>query len=426
MENGKVENPFMRANKMEKRIKMLIWGESGSGKTTLALQFPNPVVIDCEGGTELYGEKFDFDVIRTSDPERIMLAVDYLLRNTHKYKTLIIDPITIFWESLQKKWSDIFLSYSEKPENKAMKGYKGEFFDFQPKDWMTIKQDWKELLAKINALDMNIVVTARAKKEYEDNQFMKVKGETYDGEKSLSYLFDVVLQLYKENGKRMAFAKKDRSNSLPEDPFEVSYKIIQEKFGKEGLTREVKTIRTEIADSLFKPAESPKVEPVKTEAKPEPKTEPQTKRDSERPWHYTVFGASKTYDVDICPECGQHLRKVGAKTSKAGKPIPASYWCAPPAKGFEKSNGCGKNFNVDKIENDEYYLAPVSAANLAKINRLLEYKNLAVDTLAQLLGEPFEKENLKDLTAWKALEFIGKLQKITSTYQDQESERMGE
>ena len=56
--------PFQRASALSRRIKLLLWGDAGSGKTTLALQFPRPAMIDLEGGADLYGGKFDFDVFR--------------------------------------------------------------------------------------------------------------------------------------------------------------------------------------------------------------------------------------------------------------------------------------------------------------------------------------------------------------------------
>ena len=125
-------SPFQRAGSRNNRLKLFLWGDSGVGKTTLALQFCNPVVIDLEAGTELYGEAFTFDVLHATTADEVMEAVDWLLKNRHDYRTLVIDPITIYWDALQKKWSDIFLR-----RNKGSKGYRHEFYDLQPKDWMS-------------------------------------------------------------------------------------------------------------------------------------------------------------------------------------------------------------------------------------------------------------------------------------------------
>ena len=97
-----------------------------------------------------------------------MEAVQWLLTNAHSYRTLIIDPITIYWDALQKKWSDIFLK-----RNKGSKGYRFEFYDLQPRDWMTIKAEFKELIRKLIALDMNVIVTARQKVQYAKDSALK-------------------------------------------------------------------------------------------------------------------------------------------------------------------------------------------------------------------------------------------------------------
>ena len=150
------QSPFQRAVTLDKRLKLFLWGDSGVGKTTLSLQFPNPVVIDLEGGTDLYGESFEFDVQRASTVDHVRDGVNWLHTHPHSYRTLVIDPITIYWDALQRKWSEIFLK-----RNKKSKGYRFDFYDFQPRDWMTIKAEFKEIIRRLIALDMNVIVTAR-------------------------------------------------------------------------------------------------------------------------------------------------------------------------------------------------------------------------------------------------------------------------
>jgi len=219
---AKAASPFTKAKKLPKRLKLFLWGDSGVGKTTLALRFPKPVVIDMEGGTELYGDDFDFDVIRATDPDKVMEAVDWLATHEHGFKTLVMDPVTIYWDALQKKWSDIFLR-----RNKGSKGYKYEFYDLQPKDWLTVKAELKEFVRKLIALNMTVIVTAREKTKYKDGSFMQAIGETFDGEKSLPYMFDTVLRLFTDDkGGHWAQMLKDRSNRLPKEPFEADFKVL--------------------------------------------------------------------------------------------------------------------------------------------------------------------------------------------------------
>lgn len=233
---GRDGSPFQKARSLDKRLKLFLWGDSGVGKTTLALQFPKPVVIDLEGGADLYGEAFDFDVLRASTADEAMEAAQWLLGHAHPYRTLVIDPITVYWDALQKKWSDIFLR-----RNKGSKGYKFEFYDLQPRDWMTVKAEFKDFIRKLIALDMNVIVTARQKVQYADGAFMKAIGETFDGEKSLPYLFDTIVRLYRdEKGRFLGECLKDRSNKLPLGEFEVSYGRFEELFGKKALARKAR------------------------------------------------------------------------------------------------------------------------------------------------------------------------------------------
>lgn len=242
----KTDSPFQKAENLKKRLKLFLYGNTGVGKTVLSLQFPKPVMIDLEGGADLYGKDFKFDVLRASSPDEITKALDWLATNQHPYLSLVIDTATVYWDALQKKWSDIFLA-----RNKQSKGFKHEFYDLQVKDWQTIKSEHKEFVRKLIALDMNVIVTAREKTKYKDGGFMQACGETFDGEKSLPYEFDVVLQMYiNAEGKRMAHVKKDRSNKLPAGEFEISYEVIKQAFGEEELTRKVEPVQMATGDQV--------------------------------------------------------------------------------------------------------------------------------------------------------------------------------
>jgi AAA domain-containing protein len=222
--------PFVAAEKVEKRPKILLWGDSGSGKTTLALQFPKPVVIDMERGTESYGEAGGFHVVHTQDVDRVRTLVDWLRNNKHDFRTLVIDPITIYWEALQRKWSDLFLK-----RNKTSKGFKFEYYDFQPKDWMQMRDEYQALMRAMMSLDMGIVVTAHAKAQYADGEFMKKIGDTFDSQKKTPYLFDVVVQLTRDesSGKHFTQVVKERAKvpKLPREKFETSYTPFAKAFG---------------------------------------------------------------------------------------------------------------------------------------------------------------------------------------------------
>lgn len=238
---------FQPAERTNRRLKLLLWGDSGSGKTTLSLQFPAPAVVDLEGGTEHYGQDFQFDVLKATTADEIATAVNWLLTHDHDYRTLAIDPITLYWDALQRKWSDIFLR-----RNKGSKGHRLEYYALQAKDWQTIKAEHKEFVRKLIQLDMNVIVTARQKTLYADQGFMRAVGETFDGEKTLPYLFDTILRLYRnDQGRFMAENLKDRTNRMPAGHFEISYKILQDHLGEEYLGRKAVPVLMATPDQLL-------------------------------------------------------------------------------------------------------------------------------------------------------------------------------
>lgn len=184
-----------------KRYKILLWGESGSLKTLSALGFPNCAYIDNHGSAENYQAAYPQHVffpppgiLTTFDNQRA--AVTELLGAPGNQLTCVIDDMTTVWEQIQTKWAKLFLTRLPKS-----KGYHAEFYTFQPSDWVHPKRENRSFVRTLLALDMNVIVIARAKKEYAgasgDSDFMKVVGSIFAGEPNLIYEFDYAFKLSK-------------------------------------------------------------------------------------------------------------------------------------------------------------------------------------------------------------------------------------
>jgi len=209
----------------EKRFKVLMFGVAGAGKTSAAIQFPRPYVIDTESGCEndqyvkaveagggAIASLFEFD--------DILNEVRALMEEEHDYATLVVDPITTIYDTLMDKLeievgTDYGAHYKE-----AKKRFKG----------------FCDLLAR---LDMNVVVTAHHKNQYGDG--MTLLGKTFDGPKSLDYLFDLVVEVLIRGDERWANPVKSRVERIKQgEAFPFSYDNIADRYGREVLERQAK------------------------------------------------------------------------------------------------------------------------------------------------------------------------------------------
>ncbi len=197
------KNPFVKASTKRKRLKILLYGDSGAGKTLFALSFPKSAVIDLEGGTDFYADRFDFSVMDTRSFAEVMEAVDFLENEKHEFETVTVDPVTIIYEALQ----DGRLEFKAKKNEVDT-----ENIDFNYKDWGQIKRNYKMLMTRLINLDMHVIMIARQKDKNEKNKkgdMVKI-GETFDGEKGTPYNLDIFGKLIVENNKRVLLIEKSR------------------------------------------------------------------------------------------------------------------------------------------------------------------------------------------------------------------------
>lgn len=248
------ENPFIPAEILKKRLKLLVWGKSGVGKTRLALEFPDVVIVDFEKGTEPYakemiekGKKFHANREEVASFDDLKRTIHWLMSNDHHYKTFVVDPISVAWDLCQAKWAKLFLA-----KRTGKVGHKGDFYDIQPGDWRLIKADWKSTILAAIALDMNIIFTAHDRVLYKDSGLMVPVGHTYEAEKNTHFLFDTVLRIRfgKDSKHRILTMERDRNRMMEakqtkEVEFDEMYKLFETWYGKDSLEKDAKPITKE-------------------------------------------------------------------------------------------------------------------------------------------------------------------------------------
>lgn len=220
----------------EKRLKMFLFGPPGSRKTTSAIQFPKSVLIDMERGSENYEKSIDKAgsvVLHTTSPDEVLEEVKALLTEKHEYKTLILDPVTIFYEETQAKWTRLFEKHTDNEKNKELQ-------DFGMRYWGRVKSNYKAMLRMLLKLDMNIIMTAHQKDTY--GAGMTKIGVGPDSMKGDNYFFDNVFQLRVSQNKAIATTIKQRTEPLEPpkfpDEFEWSYDNFCKFYGREIIEKE--------------------------------------------------------------------------------------------------------------------------------------------------------------------------------------------
>ena len=205
-------NPFQPAEAVQKKAKILVYGEPGVGKTWFALTFPGVALIDTEGGADLYGSRFDFDVLRTKSFGDILEAIEAVKADHGRtWQTLVIDPISIVWQVLQD-------AGQQAAEARAARyGRSADDVMLTPRDWGLIKRRLYSAMTDLVNLPVNVVLTAHQRDIMEmrrdgRGQEVAVKvGEKPDAEKKTGYWPDLVIRLVVEGGEHISIVEKDRS-----------------------------------------------------------------------------------------------------------------------------------------------------------------------------------------------------------------------
>ena len=287
---------FASPEPSNRRNKILIWGDSGTGKTKAALSFPRCAYMDNHGSAEkyriAYQEEHKFfpprpDVLPTAD--NVIQAVKSLMLDPGDRATLVLDDITTFWDQLQAKWSETFLS--RLPQSK---GHHAEFYTFQPSDWQHPKRDLRITLRRMIAVDMTSIAIARSQNKYagKGTNYMEVVGQIFAGERNITYEFDFIFEFIVEDDKRFAVVHKQRvtpgDKPFPErfehhinaKGFSDFYQVFAKYVDKERLTGASHQVadpvmtETEAPPEAPGPKTSPPADPPPTVDVQQPTTDP--------------------------------------------------------------------------------------------------------------------------------------------------------
>lgn len=206
-------NPFQPAEQVAPKVKALVYGASGVGKTFLALTAPGPIaVIDTEGGTAFYASRVGkgglsaFDVLPTKTFAQVEQAVAYLRDNPGHYQTLVVDPVTVLYETLQ-----------DAAQHRRAEVRRDTEADLEMLDWQRIKRAYKRLMTDLVNLPVHVIVTAREGELSEERPNGRGRTERVrigfkpDAEKSTAYYFDTVIRLVPSPKGREGIAEKDRT-----------------------------------------------------------------------------------------------------------------------------------------------------------------------------------------------------------------------
>ncbi len=215
---------FKKPEIKQQRLKAMFYGEMGTGKSTCACNFPNTAYIDTEdtSSKKKYAEailKNDGQILASGDFEEILSQVKELMTTKHDFKTLVIDSLTIPYDNLQADCERVVGSEFGRHVTQANK-------------------KMKLLVNLLLKIDMNVIITCQAKKEYGYN--MSVIGQTYSCYNRLGYMMDLVFETQIRGEEYFAVTKKSRLEEFPmRESFKFSYEEVLKRMGIDTVTKEV-------------------------------------------------------------------------------------------------------------------------------------------------------------------------------------------
>lgn len=255
---------FQPAKKVQKKLKIAVYGDSGVGKTWFGLMAPGKkAVIDTENGSDFYGGKFEFDVLKSRLYSEVKKAVEHV-EARGEYDVLIIDPITNVYQTLK----DAAQAAAERRARRN--GKSGDDVSLTFRDWGIIKNKFNSLISQLCNMNCHVIITGWMKDIYEgQGENMKKVGTKIDADRKLEYQPDVIVRLEVDaKGNRFGIVEKDRTMTYKKGQRikDISFNDFLE--ATNGEAEETKLISEDQAAEMeadsFDPIESATIEAIKT------------------------------------------------------------------------------------------------------------------------------------------------------------------
>lgn len=184
---------FKPAGDVKKYLKCGLWGNMKSGKTKFALSFPKTAIIDSEKGSILHSDDHKFDYLEVIRWRALGPALGWLRDNPGKYETLIVDSVTPLY-------ADLVEEVGQAEKNRTGRDFLSQL------SWGIIKRRFRGFLRFLLELPMHVVLTSRAKDEYEqvvnpktgERESQKTGDIVADVDRALHYDMDFIFQCQAE------------------------------------------------------------------------------------------------------------------------------------------------------------------------------------------------------------------------------------
>lgn len=218
----------------ESRLKALVYADKGVGKTHFCCSFPEAYYIDSEKLSDYkHFTKMlianNSDLLYSTELTEIIEQVQGLLSTPHRYKTLIIDGITVPYS---------WLSHLEAERLAKKPGVEGTEYGA---NLAKAKRLTFHLGILLTRLDMNVIVTAQEKTKFADG---KEVGAVYDASDKIGYMLGNIWRMQMQGESRKIFIEKCRGDHFKKNTFvdfQDGFEVVKRVFGEEIFVKKTTT-----------------------------------------------------------------------------------------------------------------------------------------------------------------------------------------